>query len=205
MRFLYSILWTLILPLALLRLFWRSRREAGYAVNVLQRLGLFGAVTRQSTIWLHAVSVGETRAAGPLIARLRDCYPDRRILLTQTTATGRATAQSLYGDSVTLAWLPWDLPWSQHAFLRAWRPDVGILMETELWPNLILQANFADRTTANHGVPYSWLASYGYTNEFETAEALIGENEYPVWQSCLAGLNPTNAASQLRGEGTCIN
>jgi 3-deoxy-D-manno-octulosonic-acid transferase len=143
MRFLYSILWTLILPLALLRLFWRSRREAGYAVNVLQRLGLFGAVTRQSTIWLHAVSVGETRAAGPLIARLRDCYPDRRILLTQTTATGRATAQSLYGDSVTLAWLPWDLPWSQHAFLRAWRPDVGILMETELWPNLIAECRLA--------------------------------------------------------------
>jgi hypothetical protein len=70
---------------------------------------------------------------------------------------------------------------------------VTVLMNT----NLILQANFADRTTTNHGVPYSWLASYGYTNQFETAEALIGQNDYPVWQSCLAGLDPTNAASQL--------
>jgi 3-deoxy-D-manno-octulosonic-acid transferase len=143
MRSLYSILWILALPLALLRLFWRSRREAGYAANVLQRLGFFHAVSLQPTIWLHAVSVGETRAAQTLIEALRARWPDARILLTQTTATGRATAQSLYGDAVTLAWLPWDLPWSQRAFLRVWRPAIGILMETELWPNLIAECRRA--------------------------------------------------------------
>ncbi|MDP2795506.1 lipid IV(A) 3-deoxy-D-manno-octulosonic acid transferase [Methyloversatilis sp.] len=143
MRFLYSTLWILVLPLALLRLFWRSRSEAGYARNIMQRLGFFRAVTLRSTIWLHAVSVGETRAAQTLIDALRARWPDARILLTQTTATGRATAQSLYGDAVTLAWLPWDLPWSQRAFLRVWRPAIGILLETELWPNLIAECRRA--------------------------------------------------------------
>lgn len=144
MRFLYSTLWLFALPFVLLRLLWRARREPGYARDIGQRFGHFRSERAQETIWLHAVSVGETRAAEPLVQRLRASHPDARILLTQTTATGRATAQSLYGGAVTLAWLPWDLPWAQRAFLRAWRPAIGILMETELWPNLVAECRRAD-------------------------------------------------------------
>ena len=138
-RVLYTLIWLVALPAVLLRLAWRARRESGYAHDVAQRLGRFRVAPAASTLWIHAVSVGETRAAQPLIAALRQAHPDARILLTQTTATGRATAQALYGDTVALAWLPWDLPWAQRAFLRAWRPAIGILMETELWPNLIAE------------------------------------------------------------------
>ncbi len=146
MRHIYSFIWLLALPWVVLRLLWRARREPGYAHAIGQRLGIFPRVDARPTIWVHAVSVGETRAAQPLIARLRDRMPQVRILLTQTTATGRATALSIYGSDVTLAWLPWDLPWAQRAFLRCWQPAVGILMETELWPNLIA-------ASAEAGVP----------------------------------------------------
>lgn len=145
-RTLYTALWHLALPLVLLRLLLRARREPGYLVDLGERLGHTRQDSRGPFIWLHAVSVGETRAAAPLIARLRESHPGHRILLTQMTATGRATARQLYGDSVTCAWLPWDLPWAQRRFLQTWRPDVGIVMETELWPNLLAEC-------ARAGVP----------------------------------------------------
>lgn len=136
-RILYNLIWLLVLPLAGLRLLWRGTAEKGYREAMKERLGLFTNVPQQPTIWIHAVSVGETRAAQPLIAALQKAVPGTRILLTQTTATGRATARNLYGDEVTLAWLPWDLPWAQRAFLARWQPAFGILLETELWPNLL--------------------------------------------------------------------
>ena len=144
MHRLYSLLWHLALPFVFARTLLRGRLEPGYLQDIAQRFGFGGQTDERPTIWLHAVSVGETRAAQPLIDALRARWPDARILLTQTTATGRATAQSLCGDAVTLAWLPWDLPWAQRAFLRAWRPAIGILMETELWPNLIAECRRAD-------------------------------------------------------------
>jgi 3-deoxy-D-manno-octulosonic-acid transferase len=142
-RFFYSLLWLFALPFVLLRLLWRARHEPGYARDIGQRFGHFRSAGARETIWLHAVSVGETRATEPLVQQLRASHPGARILLTQTTATGRATAQALYGDTADLAWLPWDLPWAQRAFLRAWRPAIGILMETELWPNLIVECRRA--------------------------------------------------------------
>lgn len=140
---LYSLLWHLALPFVFARTLLRGRLEPGYLQDIAQRFGFGGQTDERPTIWIHAVSVGETRAARALIEALRASWPDARILLTQTTATGRATAQSLYGDAVTLAWLPWDLRWAQRAFLRAWRPAIGILMETELWPNLIAECRHA--------------------------------------------------------------
>ena len=124
----------------LLRLFWRARAEPAYAGQVGQRLGLFPVVAAAPTIWLHAVSVGETRAAEPLVRALKARWPHARILLTQTTASGRATARALFDKHVILAWLPWDLPWAQRAFFKRWKPAIGILMETELWPNLVAES-----------------------------------------------------------------
>lgn len=137
MRALYTLIWLLGLPFALLRTRLRGRREPGYLEDIRGRLGLGPRPPSRPTLWLHAVSVGETRAAAPLLTALRARYPDHRILITQMTATGRATARALYGDFAEFAWLPWDLPWTQRAFLRRWRPALGIVMETEIWPNLV--------------------------------------------------------------------
>ncbi|MCC6878334.1 MAG: lipid IV(A) 3-deoxy-D-manno-octulosonic acid transferase, partial [Rhodocyclaceae bacterium] len=87
--------------------------------------------------WLHAVSVGETRAAAPIVAALKARYPDHRILLTHMTPTGRRTSEELFGDGVERAYLPYDYPCAVRRFLRHFRPRVGVIMETELWPNLV--------------------------------------------------------------------
>lgn len=95
-------------------------------------------------IWIHAVSVGESRAAQPLVRALLQAHPEAHFLMTGMTPTGRQTALELYqpllGERLHQAWLPWDLPGAQQRFLQHWQPDVGLLMETELWPNLMAAA-----------------------------------------------------------------
>jgi len=137
-RFLYTLVLYCLLPLALLRLLWRARRQPAYLRNVGERFGWYRQPPmHESLIWLHAVSVGETRATAPLIALLRQRYPGHRILLTHSTPTGRAAGKQLYGDDVMRCYLPYDLPGAMARFLAHFRPQVGLLMETELWFNLI--------------------------------------------------------------------
>jgi 3-deoxy-D-manno-octulosonic-acid transferase len=174
LRILYTFLWIVGLPFVLFRLLWRSRREPGYRRHVLQRLGIFQGTTQSSVLWIHAVSVGETRAAQPLIARLQAQFPDRPILLTQTTATGRETAEALFGSTVIYAWLPWDLPWTQRAFLRAWRPMVCILMETELWPNLLTACTHARIPVALVNARLSERSARRYAHVQGVATAMLG-------------------------------
>ena len=139
MRRLYTLLWYLALPLLPLRLWWRGRKEPGYRLRIGERFGRYGTDAPRplgDVYWVHAVSVGETRAAAPLIERLRRERPGATLLLTCMTATGRETGRALYGDSVVQAWLPYDIPFAVRAFLAHFRPRTGLLMETELWPNL---------------------------------------------------------------------
>jgi len=140
LRVLYSLLWLVILPLALLRLFWRGRKEPGYVRNIGERLGLYGQLPAQGPwLWLHAVSVGETRAAQPLVEALLAAYPTHRLLLTHMTPTGRQTGAELFGKEprILQCYLPYDLPWLVGRFLRHFRPAAGMLMETEVWPNVV--------------------------------------------------------------------
>lgn len=137
MRALYTLAWYLLLPLLPLRLWWRGRREPGYREHVGERFGRYQGTPRQAVLWVHAVSLGETRAAVPLIARLQRAHPDATVLLTHMTATGRAAGRELFGDGVVQAWLPYDVPFAVRAFLRHFRPCAGMLVETELWPNLV--------------------------------------------------------------------
>lgn len=142
MRALYTLLWWVALPLVLLRLWWRGRKEPGYRQHWAERLGRYGAATRSDrrTIWVHAVSVGETRAAEPLIDALLAALPDARIVLTHMTPTGRATGRSLFGRHgvrLVQAYLPYDLPHLVRRFVEHFAPSICILMETEVWPNLI--------------------------------------------------------------------
>jgi len=136
-RALYSAALVLLTPLALLRLAWRARRQPAYLRHVAERFGWHTAQPDRPVIWIHAVSVGETHAAQPLVHALLAAHPDHRVLITHTTPTGRHTGEQLFGDSVLRSYLPWDLPGAVTRFLRAYRPRVGVLMETEVWPNLL--------------------------------------------------------------------
>jgi 3-deoxy-D-manno-octulosonic-acid transferase len=140
LRLVYRALWWIVAPLAVLRLLIRSRRERGYREHIGERFG-FGPARRgddlSPLIWVHAVSVGETRAAQPLIEALQRAFPDARVLLTHMTPSGRATGEQLFGERVSRSYLPYDSPSLVRRFLRAWRPSLGIVMETEVWPTLI--------------------------------------------------------------------
>lgn len=140
-RLIYTLATLLLLPWAAIHLLWRARRQSDYLRHWGERFGFFPppADTRSSSpiLWLHAVSVGETRAAQPLIAALRERYPAHRILFTHMTPTGRATSQALFGDTVERIYLPYDTPWMMRRFLRHYRPEFGCILETELWPNLL--------------------------------------------------------------------
>ena len=138
MRQLYSLLFLLLLPLILLRLWWKGRQLPGYRQHIGERLGRYPPATGRY-IWLHAVSVGETRAAAPLVRALQQRYPGCTLLLTQMTPTGRDTARELFGNSCVCVYLPYDLAWPVARFLRHFRPAFGVLMETEIWPNLVHQ------------------------------------------------------------------
>lgn len=141
MRAFYSVMWYLALPLVLLRLWWRGMKEPGYRQHWRERLGFYRErVPGWHTIWVHAVSVGETRAAEPLIDALVEAYPDSRILLTHMTPTGRATGKALFakhGERLIQAYLPYDTVAMVNRFIRQFTPRICILMETEVWPNLI--------------------------------------------------------------------
>ncbi|HEY0843910.1 MAG TPA: lipid IV(A) 3-deoxy-D-manno-octulosonic acid transferase [Noviherbaspirillum sp.] len=141
-RLLYSLAWWLALPLVIGRLWWRGRKEPGYRQHMAERFSFYSHKPAKPVIWVHAVSVGETRAAEPLIDALLRDYPDVPILMTHMTPTGRATGQSLFGkhgDRLMQAYLPYDTGWMMQRFVRHFRPRICILMETEVWPNLIAQ------------------------------------------------------------------
>ena len=133
MRAAYTALLRLALPLILLRLWWRGRREPRYREAVAERFGRYRGPAKEGVIWIHAVSVGEARAAAPLVKALAG-HP---ILMTCTTAAGRETLEQVYGDSVLAAYFPYDYPQAVERFLRHFRPRLAILMETEVWPNLL--------------------------------------------------------------------
>jgi len=140
----YTLLLWLLLPYALLHLMWRARKQPEYLQHVGERFGRYSVRSDQPPIWLHTVSVGETRAAATLVRTLRERYPQHPILLTHTTPTGRDTSEQLYGDDVLRVYLPYDYPFAVRRFLRHFRPQVGVLLETEIWFNLIQECRAAD-------------------------------------------------------------
>ncbi len=136
-RFGYTLLLYALLPRALAHLLWRARRQRTYLDHISERFGRYAVATGQPLIWVHAVSVGETRSAEPLINALQRNYPHHRILLTHMTPTGRATGTALFKERVLRCYLPYDFPFAVERFLDHFKPACGILLETEIWPNLI--------------------------------------------------------------------
>ena len=146
MRALYTVLLRLALPFLVLRLWWRGRREPGYRESIPERFGIYSGDRPERLLWIHAVSVGEARAAEPLVRALTGALPDHKILMTCTTAAGRETIKQVYGESALTVFLPYDFPETAQAFLEYFRPRLAIVMETEVWPNLLAQC-------AANGVP----------------------------------------------------
>ena len=141
-RTLYSLLTWAAQPLLKRKLRRRAQAEPGYAQAVPERFGYYcpdtlGRDGAGQWVWIHAVSLGETRAAALLINTLRTNLPQLRLLLTHSTATGRAEGQKLLLPDDVQVWLPWDTPAAVQRFLQQFQPLVGVLMETEVWPNLV--------------------------------------------------------------------
>jgi 3-deoxy-D-manno-octulosonic-acid transferase len=162
MTFIYSLVLWLLLPYIFLRLLWRSLKQPEYLQHIAERFGNYSVYPDKPVIWLHAVSVGETRATHSLVTRLLAIYPEFQILLTHTTPTGRATSKQLYADRVLRAYLPYDYTFAVNGFLQHFRPKLGILMETEIWFNLINACHIANTPLLLVNARMSEKSSKGY-------------------------------------------
>lgn len=136
-HFLYTLLLYVALPFVPLKLLWRGIKQPEYWQHWVERFGFYAIKPIKPVIWIHCVSVGETRAAAPLVKLLLSQYPQYQILLTHTTPTGRATSEQLFGNDVTRVYLPYDVPFAVRNFVKHFAPKIGLIMETELWFNLI--------------------------------------------------------------------
>jgi 3-deoxy-D-manno-octulosonic-acid transferase len=137
-RLLYTALYYALMPVIIFRLLLRSIKSPAYRRRMPERFGFFKPPQlKQPSIWIHAVSVGEATAAEPLIKALQARWPGHFVVVTTTTPTGSECVQRLYGDSVFHVYGPYDLPGSLRRFLKRVQPEFVVIMETELWPNLI--------------------------------------------------------------------
>ena len=190
----YSLLLRVAVPLNWLRLRWRGRREPLYASAIGERFGCYREEVASGALWIHAVSLGETRAAAPLLDALRALRPGIRFLLTHGTATGRAAGSSLLREGDRQLWLPFDTPGAVRRFLRRVEPVAGVLMETEIWPNLLAAA-------AHHGVPVL-LANARLSARSRRRGARVDALLRPAFASLAAALAQSDAdAARLREAG----
>jgi 3-deoxy-D-manno-octulosonic-acid transferase len=182
-RLVYSALLLVVMPIIVLRLLWRGTRQPGYLQNVGERFGLGAPMLPHGSLWLHAVSVGEMRAAEPLVKRLLAALPEQTIYLTCMTPTGRETAHELFGKlaGVRVAYLPYDFTILHCRVMDRIRPSVLIVMETEIWPNLLAAC-------ASRHIP-AWLA-----NARLSPRSLIGYQRFDPVRNLIA-----DALSSLHG------
>lgn len=193
-RLLYCLALYLGLPLVWLRLLWRSRRQPEYLQHLEERWGFYGRRPAKPCIWVHAVSVGETRAAQPLVEALLAAWPGHVLVLTGMTPTGRDTGRQVYGDRVLQAYLPYDYPGAVGRFFGHFRPRFGVLMETEVWPNLLAAARAAAVPVALANARLSERSARGYARFAGLAR--------PAFASLAAVAAQTEAdAARLRGLG----
>ncbi len=197
MRWLYSLFTWLLQPLLYLKLKWRARLEPGYAEAIAERFGHYRAHTDKHTVtpendrllvWVHAVSLGETRAVAPLLTQLRQTLPGMRLLLTHGTATGRAQGRLLLQTGDIQVWQPWDTPAAVQRFLTHFRPHIGLLVETEIWPNMVAAC-------AKAHIPLCLVNARMSEGSMRRAQRL-GWLAYPAYQALHAVWAQTHADAQ---------
>ena len=139
MRRLYTFALYCVTPLVLLRLLWRGLRAPAYWRRWGERFSFYNQPAMDNVIWFHAVSVGEVIAASSLVHEVQRRHPESSLLITTTTPTGSQQVRKMFGSSVQHLYCPYDLPWVVRRFLRHFKPQIAIIMETEIWPNLFHQ------------------------------------------------------------------
>ena len=174
-RTLYRILLWLALPIVPLRLWWRARREPGYGERIGERFGRPPTALPQGGVWFHAVSAGETIAVAPLIEALADEFPALPFLVTTMTPTGSEQVIGRLGEKVDHCYAPYDFPFAVRAFFDAARPQLLILVETELWPNLISEAHRRGVPVLLVNARLSERSARGYRRIPKLAETVLGQ------------------------------
>ena len=193
----YALLLRVLLPAYALRLWWRGAAEPLYRHAIGERFGFYAAPPSSGWLWLHAVSLGETRAAAALVDALRAARPGLRLLLTHGTATGREAGVALLRDGDVQAWLPYDTPGAARRFVRQFKPAVGVLMETEVWPQLLAAAQAA-------GVPVVLANARLSAKSFRRGQRIAALMR-PAAQSLACALAQTEAdAQRLRESGVRV-
>ncbi len=211
-RAVYCLLLYLVSPLVWLRLLWRSRRQPDYRLHIGERWGYYpGSPSRRPLIWVHAVSVGETRATQPLVRGLLEACPDHDLLLTCMTPTGRATAREMYGSEprVRLAYLPYDYPGAARRFLTHFAPRLGVLMETEIWPNLLAACRRKDVPVVLVNARLSRRSARGYGRiaplvrpALQGLAAVAAQTEADANRLALLGAHPIRICGNLKFDVT---
>ena len=182
-RHLYSLLLHLALPFIFLRLAWRARKASAYGRRIAERFGFGLPPLAPGGIWVHAVSVGESIAAAPMIRALMARYPELPMTVTCMTPTGSERIRALFGEQVQHCYLPYDLPWAARRFLARLRPRLAVIVETELWPNHIHQC-------ARRGIPValangrlSERSARGYARFAGLTAPMLGEMDWLAIQT----------------------
>jgi 3-deoxy-D-manno-octulosonic-acid transferase len=215
----YTLLWVFALPVVLLRLAWRARRQPAYLRHLGERFGRFPVRAPGPLLWVHAVSVGETRAAEPLVRAMLARWPEHSVLITHMTPTGRDASKALFGSEprVLRAYLPYDLGFAVASFLRHFRPEFGLIMETELWPTLLAacrdckvpvllaNARLSERSARRYArwpaltrLTLGALAAYGCQTEADAARLIaLGAKNVAVTGNIKFDIAPTEAQLEL--------
>ena len=174
-RFLYSLVFILLLPVVFLSLYLRGNKAPAYRQRWLERVGLSSAPQLKKSIWVHAVSVGEVIAAVPLVREFQCRYPDYPIVVTTMTPTGSDRVKAIFGNSVYHQYLPYDIPLALGRFIKKAAPRICIVMETELWPNLIHQCYRRNIAVVVSNARLSESSAAGYRRVKPLTKRMLGE------------------------------
>lgn len=177
LRIIYTLCFALVMPIILARLWWRGRKEVGYRQHIGERFGRYSKPAHPAlsgAIWIHAVSVGEVRAAAPLIQACEKQFPNQPILLTCMTPTGRAMARELFSTCATIAYLPYDFPFAIRGLIVHFRPSCLLIMETEIWFNVVATCRAENLPVLLVNARLSEQSRAGYA-KLAPIRALVGE------------------------------
>lgn len=186
-RFLYTLLFILLLPVVFLNLYRRGRQSPAYRQRWLERLGLSLLPPLRRSLWIHAVSVGEVVAAAPLVKAFQANYPEAPIVVTTMTPTGSDRVKAMFGEGVFHQYLPYDLPWALGRFIEQVAPQICIVMETELWPNLIHQCHRRQIPVVVSNARLSKGSAAGYGRVKALSKGMFAEVTRVLAQSDIEG------------------
>ena len=186
-RPLYTALFYLSLPVILLRLWWRGMKAPAYRQRWQERLGIFNAPPLHKPLWIHAVSVGETLAIVPLVKLIQARHPEVPIVMTTMTPTGAERVEATFGDAVTHLYCPYDLPCALKRFMKRVNPRACVIVETELWPNLVKSCHEQDVPVLVANARLSERSAKGYARFGKMAEQMLKQISKVAVQNTIDG------------------